>query len=84
MSRHVLAVLLLVVVLVPAPALGQTPAEPEPAVDRPPFGSWLESVRAEALSRGISEKTVALALDAAPANDVRCSDGSWIRRTSRT
>ena len=64
MSRHVLAVLLLVVVLVPAPALGQTPAEPEPAVDRPPFGSWLESVRAEALSRGISEKTVALALDA--------------------
>jgi peptidoglycan lytic transglycosylase B len=43
-------------------AVGQLPVVqlPPPA---PPFGEWLVALRAEALSRGISEATVARALD---------------------
>ena len=40
----------------------QAPAEAAPAPDRPPFAAWLQDVRAEAQGRGISEKTLDLAL----------------------
>ena len=60
--RRVLATLF--VALVGAATLsGQPPAgEPAPSVDRAAFGSWVEAVRAEALTRGISQGTLDLAL----------------------
>jgi membrane-bound lytic murein transglycosylase B len=64
MSRCVVSVVVVALALGVVPAIGQTSAETEPAGDRPPFSVWLESLRAEALSRGISEKTLELALTA--------------------
>jgi membrane-bound lytic murein transglycosylase B len=40
----------------------QPPADPPAAVDRVAFAAWVETVRAEALTRGISPRTVDLAL----------------------
>ena len=63
-SRRLFACVVLAVSLGAATPLAQVPTEAEPAVDRPPFATWLDDLRAEALSRGISQKTVDVALSA--------------------
>lgn len=40
---------------------GQPPTEPPAPIDRASFAQWVEGARAEALSRGISQRTVDLA-----------------------
>jgi membrane-bound lytic murein transglycosylase B len=63
-SRHVPAAVTLALLLGATTILAQAPADVEPAVDRQPFATWLDDLRAEALSRGISQKTVDVALTA--------------------
>jgi membrane-bound lytic murein transglycosylase B len=61
-SRTIVAASLVAGMLGATLSAGQPPPEAPVLIDRAAFASWVEAVRAEALTRGISQPTVDLAL----------------------